>query len=253
MHVLWISGDESALRAERDQLARRFDFDFCVTGELLGKAIAQCRPDALCFELGRDEVRTLESVMFARLKHPALAVLLISESLSESLARAALRLRISDLLVKPLDPRALDEALGKLSESLVGPSNVEQRLSSSFAAPRFHDRNYRSTQPALALIHANLHRHISLSECARACNLSPCEFSRRFRAEHSLKFSMYVLKLRIEDSALLLIEGKHAVSDVAYAVGFNDLSYFGRVFRRFMGVPASAYRANRQAMGESRL
>lgn len=99
----------------------------------------------------------------------------------------------------------------------------------------------RSTRPAVALIQANLARRLSLDECARACALSTWEFSRRFRAEHGVTFSGYVLRSRIERAKALLTAAPRPVSEVAFAVGFNDLSYFARVFRRFAGLPASAW------------
>lgn len=110
------------------------------------------------------------------------------------------------------------------------------------AAPR-----RRSTHPALALIEADLQRRLSLRECARACALSQWEFSRRFRAEHGVTFSRYVLRRRIERAKALLAAAPRPVSEVAFAVGFNDLSYFARVFRRFAGLPASAWLALRSA------
>jgi AraC-like DNA-binding protein len=107
---------------------------------------------------------------------------------------------------------------------------------------------HRPTQPALQFIAANLHRHLSLADCARVCHLSPCEFSRRFHADQGVSFSQYLLRLRVERAAALLAEPRRSVSDVAYSVGFNDVSYFARAFRRFIGMPASAYRQAPEAL-----
>lgn len=63
----------------------------------------------------------------------------------------------------------------------------------------------RSTQPAVALIEANLQRR------------------------------------RIEQTKALLAAAPRPVAEVAFAVGFNDLSYFARVLRRLAGLPASAW------------
>jgi AraC-like DNA-binding protein len=115
---------------------------------------------------------------------------------------------------------------------------VSRSASRNMSSPSRH----RPTQPALQFIAENLHRHLSLADCARICHLSPCEFSRRFHADQGASFSQYLLRLRVERAATLLAEPRRSVSDVAYSVGFNDLSYFARVFRRFAGMPASAYR-----------
>ena len=107
---------------------------------------------------------------------------------------------------------------------------------------------HRPTQPALQFIADNLHRHVSLADCGRVCHLSPCEFSRRFHADQGVSFSQYLLRLRVERAAALLGEPRRSVSEVAYSVGFNDLSYFARVFRRFIGMPASTYRQHSEAL-----
>jgi AraC-like DNA-binding protein len=164
-----------------------------------------------------------------------LAIVIISEAASEPLALRALRLRAWDLLVQPLAPGELDEALARLAL---------ERLARSPALPARSAKRprRRSTYPAARFIRDNLHRHLSLADCARICNLSRCEFSRRFRDEHGVSFSEYVLRLRVQQAAALLTESRYSVSEAAFAVGFNDLSYFARVFRRFVGMPASLYR-----------
>jgi AraC-like DNA-binding protein len=98
-----------------------------------------------------------------------------------------------------------------------------------------------TTAAAVDFIEANLGGKVSLAGAARACRLSPCELSRRFRQEQRETFSAYVLRRRIERARALLAAGGQPVSQVAYAVGFNDLSYFARVFRRMVGMPASEY------------
>jgi AraC-like DNA-binding protein len=133
-------------------------------------------------------------------------------------------------------PDALARRLVELACAIVGALT---------AAPPAAQRptRSRSTRAALALIEANLHRRVSLAECARACALSPCEFSRRFREEHGVNFSTHLLRLRVERAQTLLAAAPRPVSEVAFAVGFNDLSYFARIFRRFAGVTASAWQA----------
>ena len=56
-----------------------------------------------------------------------------------------------------------------------------------------------------------------------------------------MNFSTHLLRLRVERAQALLAAAPRPVSEVAFAVGFNDLSYFARIFRRFVGVSASAW------------
>jgi AraC-like DNA-binding protein len=60
-------------------------------------------------------------------------------------------------------------------------------------------------------------------------------------------FADRVIELRLQQSVSLLAAaegGRRKVSDVAFASGFNDLSYFHRCFRRRFGVTPGTWRAN---------
>jgi len=240
LRILWIGPDLAESQCERQRLGTRFEVGACSLGRAVNCAIATFGPDVLCFELERDNGHAIATVARLRTAHPAVAMILVSADLSPALARVALRLQVWDLLIKPVLPDELDEALAALSPRV---SNTTAGDVPPAGSPSARDpTRRRPTQPALEFIRANLHRHVSLADCARACNLSPCEFSRRFSTEQGVKFSEYLLRLRVERAATLLMESGGPVSEIAYAVGFNDLSYFGRVFRRLVGMPASAFR-----------
>jgi AraC-like DNA-binding protein len=97
------------------------------------------------------------------------------------------------------------------------------------------------TQPALDHVAAHYRDRIELATVARLCNLSASHFSRRFRCEHGVAFSRYLLEYRIGRACELLAGSARAIKDAAFSVGFNDLAYFSRAFRRALGVTPSAY------------
>jgi len=55
--------------------------------------------------------------------------------------------------------------------------------------------------------------------------------------------SGYIRERRLEHAAQLLAGGRHAITDVAYQVGFADLSYFYRSFRKRYGISPKRYAA----------
>ena len=82
-----------------------------------------------------------------------------------------------------------------------------------------------------------------MSYVAEMCNLGSFQFSRVFKKEQGLTFQQYVVQYRIK-KAIELINSKGAyITDVAFDVGFNDLSYFARVFKRYVGICPSEYKA----------
>ena len=82
-----------------------------------------------------------------------------------------------------------------------------------------------------------------LEEMARRVYLSPSYFSRVFRQETGETFSGYLNRLRIERSKELLRHKELRLTDIAQKVGFEDQSYFTKVFKKLEGVTPLRYRS----------
>jgi AraC-like DNA-binding protein len=92
--------------------------------------------------------------------------------------------------------------------------------------------------PALCLADIAAHQSISSS------------YVRKLFAAEGAKFTTYVLELRLEKVASMLSDPDariHSISAVALKCGFNDISYFNRVFRKRYGCTPSAWRSGRRA------
>jgi len=72
--------------------------------------------------------------------------------------------------------------------------------------------------------------------------LTPRTFARRFEAASGYRPMEYVHALRIEGARAMLETGRLGVDDVGYAVGYEDASYFRRLFKRAIGMTPSGYR-----------
>jgi AraC-like DNA-binding protein len=57
-------------------------------------------------------------------------------------------------------------------------------------------------------------------------------------------FHEHLLQLRVSRAQALLSDRHLTVSEVAYSVGFNDLSHFDRTFRRIVGRSPTEYRTS---------
>jgi AraC-like DNA-binding protein len=96
---------------------------------------------------------------------------------------------------------------------------------------------------ARTFIHAHSGEELSLGKVARAANTSPNYFSEKFKEATGTTFVNYVARARFEKAASLLREPKMRVSEIAFAVGFQSLSQFNRVFKKFAGKSPTEYRA----------
>jgi transcriptional regulator GlxA family with amidase domain len=81
-----------------------------------------------------------------------------------------------------------------------------------------------------------------VSAMAEEAGLLPRTFARRFAAATGRRPIEYVHGLRVEAARRLLEGGAAAVDDVGYGVGYDDPTFFRRLFRRATGMTPAAYR-----------
>jgi len=81
-------------------------------------------------------------------------------------------------------------------------------------------------------------------DVAAKCGLTP-RYIQELLSDAGLSFTDRVLELRLQRARAMLANPRHdrlRVSDIAYASGFNDISYFNRSFRRRFGASPLQYR-----------
>ena len=83
---------------------------------------------------------------------------------------------------------------------------------------------------------------LSLRRVAKAVNKNPNYLSERFKQVTGLNFVEYVARTRFEKACRLLHSGDLRISEIAFAVGFQSLSQFNRVFKRLSGKSPTQFR-----------
>jgi AraC family transcriptional regulator len=96
----------------------------------------------------------------------------------------------------------------------------------------------RTVADALALIHADYARELTLTEIARTVHLSPFHLVRLFKQALGVTPHQYLIEVRVNSARGLLAagSGERSLAEVAVAVGFADQSHLTRHFKRLMGV-----------------
>lgn len=250
LKLLWVNVDAGEpTQASRSPFERLFDVievsrfdldtqDFYLAG------------DAICFNFDYPAMLGLKLIPEAKKRWPSSPVLLLTQQNSIELALWALRSRVFDLLVKPAQADEVDRTFQRIADAVQARRSQRERKPQGLTTQLPPETRYRpntSVAPRLhtAIAHVAKHflRPIPESEVALLCNMSPSRFCREFRAAHGTTFVEYLANYRMEQAKRLLANPSMPVADVAAAVGFNDPSYFTRVFRRQEGVSPSEYRA----------
>ncbi|WP_287825324.1 AraC family transcriptional regulator [Clostridium sp.] len=95
---------------------------------------------------------------------------------------------------------------------------------------------------ALQYIHKYYPENILLDNIAIAASISKSECCRCFKRILNVTPFDYLIEYRISKASELLLKSKEPISNVAFDVGFNGISYFGKVFRKYMNCTPSEYR-----------
>src|SRR6267378_5653214 len=105
----------------------------------------------------------------------------------------------------------------------------------------------RAVETAL-WIDAHSHRQIDLEHAAGQAEISPFHFLRLFSSVLGVTPHQYLVRSRLRHAAQLLADHDISVTDVAYDVGFGDLSNFVRTFHRAAGVSPRRFREGSRGM-----
>ena len=76
---------------------------------------------------------------------------------------------------------------------------------------------------------------LSLTRVAKAVKISANHFSEKFKQVTGINFVDYVARTRFEKACNLLLTSNQRISEIAFAVGFQSLSQFNRVFKKLSG------------------
>lgn len=231
--------------------SRGYRIEYVLPGQDPVAHIRSCAPVAVCFQFDYPDLLGLADLRLAKQLLPSVPMLMITQAHSEQLAVWAFRTRVWDYFVEPVDTaRFMDviETLGDFGGSGRGSSSRTFPRLNNVIPPEARLRcnginGERSTlEQVLSYVDANLHRKIVQADVARSFGLSTFQFSRLFKRLTRVTFQEYLLSRRIDEAKRLLANPKASITDICFTVGFQDLSYFTRVFQRYVGLPPSRYR-----------
>ena len=87
---------------------------------------------------------------------------------------------------------------------------------------------------AINYIEKNFYKKITLEEISSLLHYTPQYFSSKFKQETGYSFAEYLQKIRINKSCQLLQDTNMKVSEIAEAVGYSDIRYYEKIFRKYI-------------------
>lgn len=105
-------------------------------------------------------------------------------------------------------------------------------------------KNGEIIKKAINYINENYMNNITLNSISEHIHLNASYFSTLFKKETGMRFSDYLNKVRIEESKKLLKNGKYSILEISIEVGFEDQSYYSKVFKKITGLTPKEYKDN---------
>jgi AraC-like DNA-binding protein len=90
---------------------------------------------------------------------------------------------------------------------------------------------------------SNFKEDISVKDIAIKCNMNTAAFCRYFKKKTGKTFKDFMNEIRLGNAAGLLQKGDLSMAEVAFESGFNNPSYFNRLFKRMNGITPKAYQS----------
>ena len=128
-------------------------------------------------------------------------------------------------------------------------SELVSRLPQLEAAPPPHvSLDEQRVKQAMLFIRKHHAESISLDEIAESVHISKSECCRCFSRTLQMTPFEYLMKYRIFEATKKMIEhlsSPMSIADIAVSVGFNNISYFNKLFKKFMGCTPTYYRTHK--------
>ena len=246
--LIWLDMTITTRHAEIDRnFQEHFDVRHCSNLTGIEEELQVGSGIAICFEFDYPDRPGMSLLVRTKERFPHIPILMLTAQHSEQLAVWAYRNRVLDYLVVPvaesdfLRCKELLQAVHSAEPRQNSRTIIDRKSIIPAEIPLGQRTGGVRLAPAVHFVQKNFRRKIRNADIAERCGMSSYHFSHAFTETFSLTFQEYVLRYRICEACREFQHPNVPVANVAYSVGFNDPSYFARVFRRFIGLSPSEY------------
>ena len=224
----------------REGFKRLFDWnahDCEVVGEAADglEALSQIdalQPDIAIMDINIPVMNGLKVIQLARIKHPDTAFVIVSGYDDFSYCREALRLQITDYILKPVNYEEVGACIDNLKIALFERHSTKGQ----------EVQEERAIISITRYLQAHLAEEISLTVLAEEFHLSAQYISQLFKSEIGVNFLAYLTNIRMEKAKKLLLSTSLSIAEISEQSGYGDYRVFTKVFKKSEGVTPSQYR-----------
>jgi YesN/AraC family two-component response regulator len=164
------------------------------------------------------------------------AVIMISGHDDFSYLQQSLRAGVFDYLLKPVEVQEMGECLEKWlqkNQELPEPAPQQTALDPQEMSP---------VEQVIQFIKNKIPEEVTLTEAAAKVHLNPSYLSQLFKQRMNQTFLDFVLQSKMDEAERLLTYTSLRINEIAYRLGYADLSYFSNTFKRIKKKTPSEFR-----------
>lgn len=256
--LLWVEMGSNVASGPPCEFARRCTIRTIERSHLWSAAQLASSVDVICLDFDHPNIDGLQFAAQTKTKFPSIPILMLIGEQSTDIVLWALRARVFDVLIKPITAHEVMRITERLAPILAAKRTQSSRenIAAAGVLPiearfRTRSREHHKLATVKDFIAKNYAQQIEESDMAEMCGMSAFRFSREFHKVFGKTFREYLGDCRIKHAQRLLKNPEISITDVASIVGFNDPSYFARLFRKRVGVSPTRFQTSLSSRQEA--
>lgn len=207
------------------------------------EAAETLRPDLVISDIRMPKMDGIEMAEKIIERCPGTKVIFLTAYNEFEYARQAIRIGVSDYLLKPFQDGELEGSIQRLlhlhPNAPASSAELEEQL---IPLRKKEEVSNRYVQTAIEYIENNyVDQGFSITKLAESMSVSEGHISRLFKAETDQSINNYLTRYRIKKAMDYLKDVNVKVYEVAEKVGYSDIAYFSNTFKKLVGKTPSDY------------
>lgn len=204
------------------------------------RMIRELMPDILVTDIRMSGKSGLQMLRDLAGEFPEMQIIVLSGYREFDYAQEAIRLGVLRFLLKPSKMDELREAISAACDRLkaIHEEETEKMLPEEDKASA---AGY-TTAKALRYMQEHFAERLSLNEVAEMNYISPWHLSKLLKKETGENFVDLISRIRVDNAKKLLKNPALKIYEISERVGFSDIAYFSKTFKKLAGVTPVEYR-----------
>ena len=190
------------------------------------------QPDIVIMDINIPIINGLKVIQLSRVKYPSMAFVIVSGYDDFSYCREALRLQITDYILKPVNYEEFGSCIDMLKICLYNNEVKEKSVV----------KKERVITGITKYMQEHLSEDVSLHILSEEFHLNSQYISQLFKNEIGVNFLTYLTNIRMEHAKKLLLSTSLSIAEVSEQSGYGDYRVFTKVFKKSEGITPSQYR-----------